>query len=448
MRQNLRRQGRSGSRGKTAVTAALFALLLGAGACDSILEVANPDIVTPASLASEEGIKTLYAGAIGDLAFALSGAASGHGATPGLILMSGLMADEWDYSGTFPTRREADTRLALSSNGTMANIYSNMHRARAAAETAATAMEDLGVSDSRLGELRSLVGFNYTFFAETFCSGVPFSRATAEGELIFGDPITNAAMYQAAIQWFSSSAAAAGGSSDIARLAAVGQARAELGLGNAGAAAALVAGIPTDWVYNVEHSSNSRRQENGIYVLTAIRRQWSVAESKGVNGINFRSADDPRVPWALNEIPLGQDDRTTQYDQLKYIDSNAPVALASGIEARLIEAEAVITDPVALAGFHDALRATVGLPAVDLTGMTADELRAYHFRERAFWLYGTGHRQGDLRRLIRVYGQAADQTFPWGEYIKGGLYSTEVNFPVPDSEQNNPNFVGCIDRNP
>ena len=27
------------------------------------------------------------------------------------------------------------------------------------------------------------------------------------------------------------------------------------------------------------------------------------------------------------------------------------------------------------------------------------------FRERAFWLFGTGHRLGDMRRMIRQYGR-------------------------------------------
>jgi len=27
-------------------------------------------------------------------------------------------------------------------------------------------------------------------------------------------------------------------------------------------------------------------------------------------------------------------------------------------------------------------------------------------------------------------------------------YGTDVNFPVPVTEKNNPNFTGCLDRNP
>jgi hypothetical protein len=97
---------------------------------------------------------------------------------------------------------------------------------------------------------------------------------------------------------------------------------------------------------------------------------------------------------------------------------------------------------------HNALRATVGLPEDDLSAMDADELRSYHFSERAFWLFSTGHRQGDLRRMVRVYGEQVSDVFPWGDYIKGGVYEDNVTFPVPQSEENNPNFQGCLDRNP
>ena len=70
------------------------------------------------------------------------------------------------------------------------------------------------------------------------------------------------------------------------------------------------------------------------------------------------------------------------------------------------------------------------------------------FRERGFWLFGTGHRLSDLRRLVRQYGRAVETVFPTGTYMKGGTYGTDVNIPVPTDEQNNPSFKGCIDRNP
>ena len=163
----------------------------------------------------------------------------------------------------------------------------------------------------------------------------------------------------------------------------------------------------------------------------------------------YRSSNDPRTPWEDNGA-FGQDDITPYYNQLKYDNASDPIVFASGIEARLIEAEAAAqaTQNATVESIHTALRATIGLPPEDLSGMTQNQLLNYHFAERAFWLYSTAHRQGDLRRLVRVYGRSVSDVFPTGDYFKGGSYDSNVVFPVPQSEANNPNYVGCLDTNP
>ena len=89
-----------------------------------------------------------------------------------------------------------------------------------------------------------------------------------------------------------------------------------------------------------------------------------------------------------------------------------------------------------------------GLAALTDPGATPETAARTNlmFRERAFWLFGTGHRIGDLRRLARQYGRASETVFPTGTYFKGGLYGTDVNIPVPFEERNNPNFHGCLNR--
>jgi hypothetical protein len=85
------------------------------------------------------------------------------------------------------------------------------------------------------------------------------------------------------------------------------------------------------------------------------------------------------------------------------------------------------------------------MAALSGTGNPVDNL----FGERARWLWLTAHRLSDLRRLIRQYGRATESVFPTGPYFKQGLvYATDVNFPVPIDEQNNPKFQQCLDRNP
>ncbi|MDP9348818.1 MAG: hypothetical protein M3P24_06715 [Gemmatimonadota bacterium] len=77
---------------------------------------------------------------------------------------------------------------------------------------------------------------------------------------------------------------------------------------------------------------------------------------------------------------------------------------------------------------------------------TAAGRRNLLFKERAYWMWLTGHRVGDLRRLVRQYGQSQETVFPSGPYYKGGSYGEEVNFPIPFEERNNTQFQGCIDR--
>jgi hypothetical protein len=69
------------------------------------------------------------------------------------------------------------------------------------------------------------------------------------------------------------------------------------------------------------------------------------------------------------------------------------------------------------------------------------------FTERAYWLFLTGHRQGDLRRMIRNYGFRSTAIYPFGPYPVFGIqYVNDVNFPVPQEERANPLFHGCFSR--
>jgi starch-binding outer membrane protein, SusD/RagB family len=128
--------------------------------------------------------------------------------------------------------------------------------------------------------------------------------------------------------------------------------------------------------------------------------------------------------------------------------------LASGIEARLIEAEAALRQGAAgLSTFlarHDALRQLVGLGALDaaaLGAMSQREREELHFRERAYWLWLTAHRLGDLRRLMWDYGRLESEIFPVGSHHRAGApYGTDTNIPIPFDEQNNPLSVQCITR--
>jgi hypothetical protein len=61
-------------------------------------------------------------------------------------------------------------------------------------------------------------------------------------------------------------------------------------------------------------------------------------------------------------------------------------------------------------------------------------------------MYLTSHRLGDLRRLVRQYGRGAETVFPTGAYHKPGTYGADVNSPIPQAEDNNPEFdrAACV----
>jgi hypothetical protein len=414
---------------------------------EKILDVTDPDIIDPKNANSPSGAVALYAGAIGEFSFAIVG---DNGGTEGQILVGGLMTDEYMHSGTFPTRLEYEQRKALEDNVTLTGVFRNLQRARWLSEEAVGRLRAFSPTPaSRVAEMFALAGLTYVFAAETYCSGVPFSDP--DGTPPEGIPLTTTEILDTAIARFDSSlAVTADSSATIRNLARVGRARALLNKGDFAGAAAAVAGVPNAFVYNTTHTITTGRQNNGVHFFNWLSERWSVADTQGINGLNFRSAGDPRVVSTRDPTGagVGFDASTPQWNLQKYPARTTPVPIASALEARLIEAEALLaSNPGGWLTALNSIRATFtpALPPLADPG-TQVAREDLHFRERAFWLFATGHRLGDLRRLIRQYNRTEDGVFPTGLHFKGGLYGDDVNLPVPFSERNNPNFTGCINR--
>jgi hypothetical protein len=444
-------------------TAALLALLP-LGAC-GLLDTDQPNIVDPGAINSPEGAQALALGALADFAFVKDG--DGTQFDDGLILAGGLLSDEFIHSTTPPSQQEVDQRTTAIINPTLSDIYRNLHKARVGLENAAAALRQYLVEPDEttdIAEMRTLAGYTYVYFGETFCSGVPFSRVSGDS-LIFGNPETTTQIFERALTRFDEAVAEPGLALDdgtITNLAAVGRARALIGLGRFAEAAAAVAAVPTEFVYVTEHAESPLRVQNAVWSYTN-GGLWSVADVEGGVGLPYRSALDPRVP--IDSIDddgdgfadTGLDSFTPQYSLQKYLDASAPVPVGDGIEARLIEAEAQLQAgdlsgmTTTLNDLRDAFPDLLLGPPLADPG-SAEEGEDLLFAERAFWLYATGHRLGDMRRLVRPaplgYGRPVDTVFPIGDYHKAGSYGSDVNFPLPIEEENNPNAVGCLDRNP
>jgi hypothetical protein len=452
--------------------ASLSALALGglaATACDlnKVLAVDDVDVATPASVASISGLPVIYAGGLADFQAELT-------AVDGSITLPGLLGDELRDIDTFPTRIEVDQRHTQVTNGTVNTWYRAMHLARASLERGTAAFQTYAPTDPRNAELHALDGFNYIMFEEDWCNGVAYSNFV-NGAATYGAAETGAQTLHLAIQQFDSALAIAAPASNNAYLAAVGLGRALLDSGSYAAAAAAVANVPVTFQYFVYTSTNSGRENNGVYTnVGPLSKRYAVADKDGVNGLPFRtegmniagSTGDWRIRFNLSGI--GQDGASPAYYQQKYPAQASPVVLADGIEAQLIIAENQMQtgNAAGMITTLNALRSNItianrvpytqsgqstptALPPLTDPGTAAGRVDLL-FHERAYWMFLTGHRLGDMRRLIRQYGRGAETVFPTGNYqgAAGGVIGTDVNFPITVDEQNNP-VTGdvCLDRN-
>ncbi|MDB4947653.1 MAG: RagB/SusD protein [Gemmatimonadetes bacterium] len=456
---------------------AVVALLLPLGACnvDKILRIEDPDVATPASVNDTTALPAVYGGAVGDfeLAYAGSGSTGGGGGGEGQILLSGLLGDEFYSADTFDTRSEIDNRTIRlstsggSSNGQLEDAERYLQRARVAAENGAARFAGLGrVNVLERSELLSLAGYAYVMFGENYCNGVTFSNVPlGGGATVYGTPLSGPEVFQLALARFDSALAIANATTtagpgaskaDLVNLAKVGRGRALLDLGQFANAAAAVAGVPTSFEYDIEYSDNTTSQENGTWAYTVDLRRYGVSNAEGGSGIAYRTlgkrtdaaggAGDTRVLYRSGGAPFDATVAGPLWAQQKYADRAAPVPLATGSEARLIEAEAAY-QAGQFGTFLTALNAQhPGGGLVD-PGTAAGRVSLL-FQERALSLWLTSHRLGDERRLMRQYGYTEASAFPSTADSHGDPYGHDKNLPLFVDEANNPNFVGCTNRNP
>lgn len=431
----------------------LTSLTLAACSTDELLDVNNPDVIEPDKLQTAQGATTLYAGALADFAQAHDGSSDGSavGLFGGVLMTSGLFTDEFRFGGTPPEVRQLDLTDVQKENSFFRTTYLAMHQVREGAERAARALEATGsAADRRVGEMYGVSGMIVNLLGELFCSGIPIST-TANGTIEYGTPLTSAEVFALAAEKFTTAASKAAGDAAVTQFAAVGRGRALLNAGQFAQAAQAVAAVPTAFQYVTNHGDSPLRVQNLMKGFIFDFDYLSVSDGEGTNGLNYATAGDPRVITNFAG-PSRFDDETPHYQLLIYSSFAAPTIVASGVEARLIEAEAALRagDAGTWKTKLDAARAFFGMGPVTDPG-TADARVDLMFRERAFSLFATGHRLGDLRRMVTQYGRAANTVYPIGPYHKDNLTrGVDRSFVIPASEENNPNFVstGCSKTTP
>jgi hypothetical protein len=466
---------RNSHRARWAVaTSAVAVGLLSAAACghfnESLLEPQNPGLVDATAVGSPAAAQALKVGAIGRWRLLLNNCSN----TECLWQEGGMLADEFKNADFQPTRQDVDQRTMAIDNDQAG--YSTNTQIRGFARQAIIAEQTYQPANTAdIGELFMAWGFTEMSLAETYCNGIPLGH-TDNGNVMLGPPLTNSQVYDSASAHLDSALAYTAGGTDpgnpfIHQAALIVKARILVNKGQYAAAAALVstAAVPSSYQYLWTSSTASNSDDNGLWSLNWGSSRITVADSFDIvngqqniikNNLPFASANDPRVPVLTGASQkLGSEDGTTPlFLEAIWKARDDPIPVASGIDARMIEAEAKLNagDYAGMMTILNTLRAAspkIGtyqpgtMAAIATTPATKDAATTLFFREKGFWTFGRGQRLGDLRRLIRQYGRTQDNVFPTGVYYKGGNYGTVVNFPVPPAEAPNGLFTGCIDRN-
>lgn len=442
-------------------TATAVALLAGLAACDGgLLDVDDPDNVPAGGELVPGGVE-----------FRLNGMAADFRSMMGFhALTSGLLNDEFVLAGTFPTRLQIDNREPNANNASIdADSWGPLAQARATADVnqilfsqASGDPEFSGVQETledgiAFGKIFS--GYARVFMSELYCESILGGQ---EDLPQFGDEVQEAEpeplnsedrMAQAADTL--AAAIAAAPSDQLEYAARVGHARALMFLASVrggeqalfDSAAAVVEDVPDDFVFLVDNSSNTIASENDVWQLTwgdNVALRWTVgggddatrgfeifdpgAERANRRQMATAAQSSPGLDeWIDNgllstpEAAAGANldafnGNSPVRAQFLYAGRNggsgeaAPIVLASGWEARMYEAEAMLrrgetgpaqslvnqfmTDP----SLNPMLEVQPGLTGPAPSGSLTDESFG-GFREVEF----TGDLEGDLREMARAY---------------------------------------------
>ena len=457
------------------------AIALTACTTDSLLNAPDPDVIDPGSVQSSDGANAVRLGALARLRAVAGGSES-------TWLFGGLLADEWSTSSTFVQNDETDERQIQYNNSSVQGMLRTIYRVRTAANQAIKLLNEFRPTPPRdIGEMYFARGFAELQLASDFCNGIPLSDGSGD-EIVYSagksvDEVFSAAVFSfdTALTFLTATDTA---TNTIRWATRVAKARALLGRNRPAEAALVLAPvarpaatpdtlpIPTTFNYNITYSLTGG--QNTIWAQGASARRYTVGDSLEGNARNllvrnaipFFSANDPRLPVRYSTSNSGRDTTKSQ-DGLTYSRTTTlygqltSTPLANGIDARLIEAEAAFRagDPAGMMTILNQLRSdrpTVGaitpaagsLPALVDPGNDPARVELL-FREKAFWTFSRGQRLGDMRRLIRQYGRAADgsTTFPVGTHYRGGSYGGDLNLPITTDELNNPQYANlCTDR--
>ncbi len=434
-----------------------------------LLAPQNPGLIDPSQVTTPAAAFALKVGAVGRTTFVVDCG----GNSECLWEEIGNLTDEYHNADFQNTRQDIDQRSMGDDNPS--NPYTSVSQQRGFVRDAIAAVSKyIPDSTADLGEMYNSLAFLELSLAENFCNGIPLGH-TISGVVTYGPALTDLQVLDSASAHLDTALIINKGTSAqagfIHQQSLILKARVLVDQGKFSDAAALVpiSAVPSNYGYFFA-TSQAKNTSLGLWSIVNSTARLSVSDSFEIvngaptttkNALPFASANDPRVsikPGSqVSPKVVAEDGFTPQFVQLIWARFD-PIAEVSGIDARLIEAEARLSaaDYPGMTAILNALRAAP--PKISnfqpgaMTNLTApatkDDAVTLFFREKAFWTFGRGQRLNDMRRLMRQYGRTEDQVFPTGQYFKGGSYGHTIVLPVATSELTNPLFTGCLDRKP
>ena len=302
-------------------------------------------------------------------------------------------------------------------------------------DVVARAKSVLGANASKSAQLaQALVwaGYANRHLGENFCEGIINGGAPGPHTVYFERAEAN---FTEAI-----TVAQAAGNTALATAALAGRASVRLLRNNPTGAAADAAGVSNTFTYKMPYYQNELAQYNRIFWASANSPYRGHTVWNTVYDSIRKATRDPRVPFdssltiLTGDAAVGNLGRVRWYFQTKYPDRTAAIALSTGWEMRLIEAEAklIAGDWQGAMTTINARRTNLSLPLYTVTNAT--DAWAVLKRERGIELWLESRRLGDLRRWEALNRPGALHPL---EILPG----RNLCFATPLSEkQTNPNY--------
>jgi hypothetical protein len=197
-------------------------------------------------------------------------------------------------------------------------------------------------------------------------------------------------------------------------------------------AAAAAAQVPVNYIKMADRGTEAQRRYNKIWFYMTSNGYFVIATALRPGG----SDADPRM--LVYDTGHGAFTPTIEsWQTSKYPNLGSPLELASGIEARLIQAEALAqTGSVSQAmDLVNAGRTEAGLsPITGVTTLSQALPVILHERQAALAFQG-GHRLADLLRYGLPWKGANGSTHTANEF-DGDLYGATTCWPLPTKQKN------------